>query len=375
MKILIVAMGCNPSDAGSSLTTYGRALAASKIADVSVLSTFDKKDPDIPGVKFYHRSLPESYLSKLKRAINFYRTDSLPLDLDVRPDIVQIENLDLYNLARQFPGAAVVINEHNVWWMLEEFNIGQRPTLRHLPIKGPLFRWLVGRARRYELRALDESSLILVCSRVDGEAISKASPRLADKIRYIPHCLDIDRYEAEADSGDVILFMGSLIYYPNTDAARLICDEIAPRVDAQFHILGRGSVDIDAPPNVKFLGFAEDIRPHIKRARVCIAPLRHGSGSRLKILEYMAMGKPTVSTAKGAEGLEVTPGDDIIIEDDMRPFAGWLTRLMKDDGLCKDIGTSGRRLIEAKYDYRLYCDELKDCYERALGAPARGGAR
>jgi glycosyltransferase involved in cell wall biosynthesis len=112
--------------------------------------------------------------------------------------------------------------------------------------------------------------------------------------------------------------MGLLSYPPNADAVRNICNIIAPDFDdaVEFIIAGNNPPKIkNKPKNVKFLGYVDDLKKHISKSDICIAPLMFGSGTRFKILEYMALGKLVVSTAKGAEGIDYTHDENIIIVD------------------------------------------------------------
>jgi len=295
--------------------------------------------------------------------LTYYRTDFGPVSIKEKPDIIQIESPAIFGLSRQFPGLPIVFDEHNFWWQMEQHNIQAGPTLKRLPFKRIFAKWFLSRAKVFELDALKKSAHVIVCSKVDKGEMLKELPQIADKISYIPNCLDVNRYQAGKNNSRVVLFMGSLVYHPNIEAVRIICQELAPRVDAEFHILGQGPIDFKVPANVKIVGWVPDNRSYIRQARICIVPLRHGSGTRVKILEFMATGKAVISTSKGAEGLEATPNEDIIIEDDMEKFADEINRFLKDDGLCSKLGSAGRRLIEEKYDYRKYCEPLKSIYD------------
>ena len=98
-------------------------------------------------------------------------------------------------------------------------------------------------------------------------------------------------------------------------------------------------------------GFVEDVREYINKARVYVAPIRIASGTRLKILEALSMGKPVVSTSIGCEGLDVENGKNIIIRDTPGEFADAVLELFADEAKCKMLGENGRRLMEEKYDW------------------------
>jgi glycosyltransferase involved in cell wall biosynthesis len=166
-----------------------------------------------------------------------------------------------------------------------------------------------------------------------------------------------------------ILFVGNPSHPPNADAVRLICQIIAPRSSGnyQFIITGKNPHAINPPENVQFVGYVRDIRETIAGADICIAPIRSGSGTRLKILEYMAMGKPVIATSKGAEGIEFTEGLNIIIEDEIQKYPVIIQQLLDDEKKCSALGREARKLICEKYDWDLYRKPLQKIYRDVTG--------
>jgi polysaccharide biosynthesis protein PslH len=110
------------------------------------------------------------------------------------------------------------------------------------------------------------------------------------------------------------------------------------------------------------------VRPHMAAGAVYIVPLRIGGGTRLKIFEAMAMGKPVVSTTIGAEGLPVEPGADVIVADSPGKFADAVVRLFRSEAERTRIAEAGRRLVTEQYDWSTVFGHL----EQALEAAARG---
>lgn len=104
-----------------------------------------------------------------------------------------------------------------------------------------------------------------------------------------------------------------------------------------------------AGPRIEFTGFVPDLRPNLAEAAAVVAPLRIGGGTRLKIVEAMAMGKAIVSTTLSAEGIEAVPGRDILIADEPATFAEAVSRLLTEPDLAAQIGNSARQLSEARY--------------------------
>jgi glycosyltransferase involved in cell wall biosynthesis len=109
------------------------------------------------------------------------------------------------------------------------------------------------------------------------------------------------------------------------------------------------------------LGTVDDVRPYLARATVVVVPLRFASGTRLKILQALAMEKAVVSTAVGAEGLHLDPSD-IVQADTPRAFATAVIRLLVDSSKRQQLGEAGRRAVVARYDWNVAAARLYGLY-------------
>ena len=108
--------------------------------------------------------------------------------------------------------------------------------------------------------------------------------------------------------------------------------------------------------NVEVAGYVKDLDSVLGRAAVCIAPLKHGSGTRLKILTYLAAGKAVVATSKACEGLDVQDGVHLLIRDEAGEFTSAIRGILANPDLRRRLGTEGRKLIETTYDWRVYVE-------------------
>ena len=160
---------------------------------------------------------------------------------------------------------------------------------------------------------------------------------------------------------NTLVFNGSLTYHANYDAMRYFLAEVFPLIQQQepgvsLTITGPTSgVDLSGlrlNDGVRLSGYLDDIRPLLASASACVVPIRSGGGTRLKILEAMALGTPVVSTSKGAEGLEVTPGKQILVADEPAEFAAQVICLLRAPALREQLRTRARRLVEQQYDWR-----------------------
>jgi glycosyltransferase involved in cell wall biosynthesis len=171
-----------------------------------------------------------------------------------------------------------------------------------------------------------------------------------------------------------VVFFGLMSYVPNSDGIGHFLQSIWPRIaesmpDARCKIVGGNpppSLRAMAGPRVEVTGFVPDLRPHLAEAAVVVVPLRLGGGTRLKIVEAMAMGKAIVSTSLGAEGIEAIPERDLLIEDDPTAFADAVIRLLSDLNLAARIGQSARALAVSRYSWSGAARKLEDFHADIL---------
>lgn len=211
----------------------------------------------------------------------------------------------------------------------------------------------------------------IVVSSVDEALLRQANPAL--NLVVVPNGVDTAQYNLLPDSRDSknILFIGKMGYAPNVDGAVFFCDEIFSLVkqqvpDARLLIVGSEPVSAVrslASEDVIVTGYVESVIPYYEKAFVSVIPLRAGGGTRLKILESMALGRPVVSTSLGCEGLAVTHGENILIADDPADFATQIIRLLSDEGLRQRLIHNGRRLVEATYDWKVIGRQLLQIYD------------
>jgi glycosyltransferase involved in cell wall biosynthesis len=183
---------------------------------------------------------------------------------------------------------------------------------------------------------------------------------------------------------NALLYNGALTYSANYGAMEFFLAEVYPIIRRQepgvsLTITGSTSgVDLSGlrlEEGVRLSGYVDDIRPLVAGAWACVAPILHGGGTRLKILEAMALGTPVVATSKGAEGLEVTPGQDILIADEPAEFAAQVLRLLRDANLRERLATNARRLVEQRYDWAGIGQRFVDLVEETVGMRGQGSRR
>lgn len=202
-----------------------------------------------------------------------------------------------------------------------------------------------------------------ICTAVSSNEINylkKIAPAYPG-FHLIPNGVDTNAlHPAQHPSADkTIIYNGALTFGANLDAMQFFISQVWPLVkahapDAKLKITGSyAGVDVAfcRLPDVELTGYVDDIAAHVRSARVCVVPLRVGGGTRLKILEAMALGVPVVSTPKGAEGLDARHDEHVLLAGDPADFARKVLDILNDDELCRRITSQARRLVEQTYDW------------------------
>jgi glycosyltransferase involved in cell wall biosynthesis len=250
-------------------------------------------------------------------------------------------------------GVPVVLFEHNV-----EYLIWKRLCdIESSSWKRALFAMEWRKLRAREADACRRADLTIAVSDNDRRRLSEIAPG-AD-IASIPTGVDID-YFAPSSARQVanrLVFSGSMDWHPNEDAVLYFLDQMYPRIraeipDVSFTVAGRNPTDrlkaaAAQHQGVTLTGTVPDVRPAILESELCIVPLRAGSGTRLKILEALAMGKAVISTTVGAEGLGLVPDEHFVAADTPPAFAAAVVSLLRDPGRRDRLGAAGRALVEA----------------------------
>ena len=230
--------------------------------------------------------------------------------------------------------------------------------------------------RREELRTYRDADGVYLCSAADERRLLDQVPGVRTAV--IPNAADVEYYQPRPTDpppdGRTVVYFGLLSTVPNIDGVIHFVQNIWPRIaaahpEARCKIIGGRpppSLLALAGPRVELTGFVSDLRPHLAAAAAVVVPLRLGGGTRLKIVEAMAMGKAIVSTTLGAEGIEAVPGRDLLIEDEPAAFADAVNRLLAEPGLAARIGQSARQLAVDRYGWSGAAQALEGFYRRIL---------
>ncbi len=298
-------------------------------------------------------------------------------------DIVQAESLEmapfLLQAKEQARGASLVFDDFNAEYLLQRraWETDAR-AVRRWP--AALYSWVQWhKIRRYEAQVCRAASLVIAVSEIDAIALKKIAPEM--RVAVVPNGVDATYFSNDSVAGPVpdatpcdIVFTGKMDFRPNVDAVLWFVREVLPRIRAEepaarFLIVGQnpharlGALAGD--PAVKLTGRVPDVRPYMAAAAVYVVPMRIGGGTRLKVLEAMAMGKAIVSTSLGCEGYPVRDGVELLIADSPAEFARAVVALLRDPARRLQLGRAAREFALSRYDWRAIVPRLEAAYTMA----------
>lgn len=299
-------------------------------------------------------------------------------------EIVHPDQLNMAQFAVDLPGA-LVLDEHNaVWTIVARMAANETNLLKRL-----FFDLEARRLRRYEAAICARFDALLAVSEPDLRFLASAAASAATTLppaRIVPIAIDA-RAEPpvqRVSEPRTILSMATMFWPPNVDGVLWFANEVYPLVkravpEANFAVVGaRPPASVrrlaDADPSIQVTGYVEDPRPFLEQTAALIVPVRAGGGMRVKILEALARGLPVVSTTIGYEGIDLQPGQHLLVGDTPAAFAEALVRVLRDPALGRQLAAAGRRVAEEVYDWRVVNPAVEAAYELALARAAERGA-
>lgn len=246
-------------------------------------------------------------------------------------------------------------------------------------VRQPLLKWLylleANQLEAMQLHGLRVSSRYICTSPTDIATIRFLGDH--DKVRVVPNGVDTDSYSFEfaaKSSQPLLVFLANFNYFPNTDAINFFVKHIFPKIlskipDVRLRILGYHADiklrHLQDSANVEICGYKPDIRADIAEGWIFICPLRSGSGSRIKILESMALGTPVVSTSIGCAGLPVENGRNIVVAEN-NSMAESIIELVSKPDYRKSIALSARWLVESQMTWERSVEHLDNIYSEVV---------
>lgn len=285
-------------------------------------------------------------------------------------DVIHFDTIGLAGYKKYTSGIPSVLTHHNIESQLME----RRAAVE----KWPARTYIEIQARKllaYESRMSSTFDINIVMSENDKQTLRRISPAVETMI--VPNGADVNYFVPNSEEHDpALIYTGGLNMFANRDAVIYFVDQIWPLVkqkvpNVRFDIVGQDPpaeliAKAHSDEGLRIHGYVNDVRPLVARAAVYIVPIRVGGGTRLKVLDAMAQGKAIVSTTVGCEGIGVTPGRDIELEDDPKSFAHRVVDLLGDVDRRRSLGANARRLAETHYAWGPIAKHLESAYKQAI---------
>ena len=290
---------------------------------------------------------------------------------DTDYDLVHYDTIGLASyLQCANSNSKTVLDHHNI----ESHMLIRRAQNEPNMVKKAYF-WQEGmRLQAYEKRYCPQFDLNITCSDIDTQRLIALCP--GSQVKTIPNGVDTDFFQPDFTSeknAASIIFVGTLSWYPNMEAINYISQKLWPPLKKIFPNLTMDIVGANPPEEIKQLaqrdedfrvhGFVDDVRPYMNQATLYVCPIRDGGGTKLKILDAMAMALPIVAHPIACEGIAVKDSANIALASNDQDFVDKISELLLDPDKRSHYGRNARQLMVDYYSYKSIGKNLAAIYE------------
>ena len=289
---------------------------------------------------------------------------------EFQPDIVHFDTVSLAPYLDVVGEIPAVLNHHNI----ESHMLLRRAEQESNRLKKWYFAQEGRRLSAFERRVARLFRAHVVCADLDAQRLAEMVGPVPTRI--IPNGVDLEYFQPappeSVQEPDSMIFVGGLSWYPNASAMRLFVREVWPivaarRPSATLRIIGRNPpADLQklaaSDRRIKVMGFVDDIRPEVGASMVYVCPIFEGGGTRLKMIDAMAMGKAIVAHPVAAEGLGLAHEENVLLAQDPEGMAAQCIRLFDDHGLRKALGEAARARAERAFGFAAIGRQLSAMY-------------
>lgn len=264
---------------------------------------------------------------------------------------------------------------------LDHHNIESHMLLRRAGKEKNLFKrgyfWQEGvRLARYERYFCPLFSLNLTCSDIDNKRLLALAPQA--NVRTIPNGVDLNFFKPQGVSvhANRLIFVGTMNWYPNIEAVLYIAKKLWPQLkekhpELECDIIGANPPEIifelaDRLSGFHVHGFVDDVRPYIEAATVYVCPIRDGGGTKLKILDAMALSKAVVADPVACEGIDVRSDHNVLLADNELDFVAHIDQLLSSTEKRESLGKEARKLMEKSYGYQAIGEQLSSVFQKCI---------
>lgn len=292
-------------------------------------------------------------------------------------DIIHFDGLfvSLYlNAVRKNSEAKLVYRSHNI-----ESQVWQRLASQKTdPFKKSYLRMHARRIRNYEMETLNKFDAITVFTQQDQSTLLEYGAKVP--VEILPVGLNLDKYKPDSSQTEVpsLFFLGSLDWLPNREGIEWFLDNFHAaltngELPVRFYVAGNDIPerfdDYEVMGKIFIQGEVDDALEFVNSKSIMIVPLLSSGGMRVKIVEGMAMEKCIISTSLGAEGINYSNGDNIIIANNREEFYDAIAHCIADEEYCRNVGLNARRLVEHEHDMHVVTNKLVALYNSLIPAP------
>ncbi len=292
-------------------------------------------------------------------------------ELAQQQDVLFVDHYLMFQYVPQGFQGRVVVHQHNAEYLMWS----RKAELERNWLLKRLLAFEAERIKRFELALCAQADAVLTTNS-DAKALLSAGAS-GDNFFETMHCAEADLFNAPDLDYDAtepsLLFIGTLSWDANLDGLLWFGERIWPRLRAKLPqlkltVVGKCSASVQlqlqqALPGADIAGFVEDLEPLYRRHRVFIAPLRFGSGVKVKVVNSLTRGQPTVATSVGAEGIGVEHGKQIMICDDPLAFTEAVVALLGQPSLWRQLAQTSRQWMKANYSL----EKEQQNIDRSLG--------
>jgi glycosyltransferase involved in cell wall biosynthesis len=383
-----------PPDFGGAIRIYHILKHLTENHDVTVAGFGNRGDMEalleaFPALKGKTHYVTHPWRRKLKKLIQFYslftdksywlnmsNTNRMQRNLE---DLLSTHDFDL--IQAEFPpmgafnlksDAIKILDAHNV----EYDNFRRMSKLEGKALRRFFYTKEFKKFYKEEIEICRKQDAVFTTSDRDRQIFEEDLPEVPKYV--IPNGVDMDFFHPAAPDTKPephsLVFVGTMGYVPNFDGIKYFLNDILPLIrkqipDIKLYIVGKNApaeIQEQAGDNVVITGFVDDVRPYVWKSSVYVVPLRMGGGTRLKVLEALAMKKPMVTTQIGCEGIDVTHGESALIANEPEAFSEAVIRLLKDKKLRQQIMDYGYELVGSKYSWDVIGEHLEEAYGELL---------
>ena len=284
-------------------------------------------------------------------------------------DIIHVDTISLVPYVMNLSAYKRVLNHHNI----ESLMLLRRSENEKNMLKKLYFFYEGIKLKKYEKKVCPVFDLNITCSNLDSERLNSFSPD--SQCLDIPNGVDLAYFKSTCSTAidKSIIFAGGLSWYPNLDAMTFFLKEVWPRLsqeipDVTMTVVGRSPAPWMAElqnvyPNLKVTGFVDDVRPYFDAAFLYVCPIRDGGGTKLKVLDALAMKKTLISHSIACEGIDVVENESVVFAETADEYINQIKSLFDNRERALMIAENGYKVVSEKYDFVKVGERLSSAYE------------